>query len=207
MVKIPKIPILIILLTLLFSFTKKANASEGIFELKSITDQPTRCFATSFLFENRKYKIILGCRDLIYPPEADLFTYVLWASPIEGGKDLRLGTLGFGKGLYETTRAFNKLFVTIEQKKQITKPSNNIVMRGNLEKIDFLENSPTPTPTPKVTELEKEIDKESKEKIPEQKPLTTRQKLVIGLKRAGIVAFLALIVLTGLIFVVTRARK
>lgn len=125
----------------------------------------------------------------------------MWATPADGGKQIKLGPLGFGKGSFQTNKPFTQLFVTVEKNKQAVSPSGPIVMSGSLEKIDFLEESPTPTPK---GFREEEVEKPKEE---EKKPLSTREKLAIGLKRAGIIALFALIALIGLIFAVTRARR
>jgi hypothetical protein len=72
-------------------------------------------------------------------------------------------------------------------------------MRGNLTVIDFLDRPSPPTPTPAPEEIDELIDEEEEE-------LTTRQRLALGLRRAGLVALVALVALIGLIFVITRSR-
>lgn len=192
----------VIALSVLVFFVSTVSASEGIFKMGSTTGEDYRCYATSVLLENRTFRILLSCRNLIYPADTDIFFYVLWASPVQGTKQIRLGSVDFGKGLFSTKTAFNRLYVTIEKNKSVREPTGITVMQGNLEEIEFLKSSPTPTPTPQ----------EGKEGEPtgtpeeQQQELSTRDKLLIGLRRAGLVALFALIALIGLIFVVTRSR-
>lgn len=194
---------LILSFSLFFVFAKRANASEGIFELESTTRDSFRCFAASLLLENRKYKVIITCRNLIYPPNEELFSYILWANSTAGNKNVKLGSLGIGKATFDTNKAFNRLFVTVEKDKKAKTPTGTIVMRGDLQKLDFLENIQSPTPTEELTD-EEAVSEEMQEE--DQQPLSTRDKLLTGLRRAGLIAFFALVGLIGLIFVVSRSR-
>ena len=148
-----------------FSFlASPLRASEGTAELKSIKGETMRCFATSILMENYEYQVSLSCRDLIYPPKPDAFSYILWATPTQNDKPLNIGELGIGKGNFKTKTAFSKLFVTIESDMRTRAPEGEIVMEGNIQSISFLDKqeeiktpaeqakitptaSPTPTPT------------------------------------------------------------
>jgi len=190
----------------LFSVVNKVKASEGTFELESTTRDSFRCFAASLLLENRKYKVIITCRNLIYPPNEELFSYMLWANSASDDKNIKLGSLGIGKATFDTNKSFNRLFVTIEKDKKVRNPSGEIVMTGNLQKLEFLENIQSPTPTDESIDGE-EVDEETQEKQDEpEQPLSTREKLLTGLRRAGLIAFFALVALIGLIFVVSRSR-
>jgi len=77
-------------------------------------------------------------------------------------------------------------------------------MRGNVESIEpFFQEGPTATPTPSTEGGEEELQQEEPEQPSE---LTTRQKFLLALRRAGVAALIALVALVGLIFVVTRSR-
>lgn len=140
------------------------HASEGTAELTSTKGQAMRCFATSILMENYDYQISLSCRDLVYPPKPDAFSYILWATPTKSDKPLNLGELGIGKGNFKTKTAFSKLFVTIESDIRTRTPEGETVMEGAIQTIPFLDKSeeiskpgeaakvtPTVTPTPART--------------------------------------------------------
>jgi hypothetical protein len=193
----------ILSVALFFAIATKVTASEGIFELESTTRDSFRCFVASLLLENRKYKVIITCRNLIYPPNEELFSYMLWANSATDNKTVRLGSLGIGKATFDTNKAFNHLFVTIEKDKKVKTPTGTVVMKGDLQKLDFLESAQTSTPT---EELADENGAEEEMQEEEQQPLSTRDKLLTGLKRAGLIAFIALVTLIGLIFVVSRSR-
>lgn len=188
----------------LFTVAKKVVASEGTFELKSTTRDSFRCFAASLLLENRKYKIIVTCRNLIYPPNEELFSYMLWANSSSDNKTVKLGSLGIGKATFDTNKSFNQLFVTVEKDKKARTPTGDVVMRGDLKKLEFLENIQSPTPTEESTDSEEAVDEQGQKD--EKKPLSTREKLFTGLRRAGLIAFFALVALIGLIFVISRSR-
>jgi len=193
----------------LFISTNKIIASEGTAELRSTNNQSYRCFVASLLMENSRYKIIVSCRDLIYPPRSDLFNYVIWATPIDGNKSIKLGELGVGKANFEIKNAFSNLFVTTEQDKNTRVPKGEIVMNGNVQSISFLDKPTSPTPTPEKSDSNEKASRDQDQKeevtIPTQE-LTTRERLVEALKRAGIVVFFGLVALVGLIFVLTRPK-
>jgi len=193
----------ILSVVLLFAFAKRVAASEGTFELESTTRDSYRCFAASLLLESRKYKVVITCRNLIYPPNEELFSYLLWTNTTADNKTIKLGSLGIGKATFDTNKSFNQLFVTIEKDKNARAPSGTVVMRGNLQKLEFLENIQSPTPTEEGASEETAQDIQEEE---EQQPLSTRDKLLTGLKRAGLIAFFALVALIGLVFVVSRSR-
>lgn len=177
-------------------------ASEGTVELRSSNDQDYRCFVASLLMENSKYKVLVSCRDLIYPPQPDLFTYIMWATPLGGVKAVKLGELGVGKADFETKDAFSNLFVTVEQNRNARTPSGQVVMSGNVQGISFLDRPTTPTPTPEGVAGEEE----KPEEIVKAGQLSTKDKLILAMKRAGIIVFLGLVAVIGLIFVLTRPK-
>jgi len=183
------------LIVLFFSATR-THASEGTFELRSTGAEDTRCFVASLLMQDFNFRILVSCRDLIYPAGDDIFSYMLWATPKEGGAPIKLGQLAYGKAEFRTNKAFTNLFVTTERNANTKTPSSNVVMRGTLHSITFLERPTTPTPAPPGQEGQEA----------EAQTLSTRERLVAGLKRAGLVSLIALVAVIGLVFVVTRGR-
>ncbi len=202
--KIAKIPILILSFILeLFLFAKITSASEGTIELRSTTQEKYKCFAASLRMQNLEFEIPFSCRNLIYPVDDTIFNYVVWAQPLEAGKDpIRLGTLGLGKGKFKTKTPFSALFVTVEARGDTKTPSGKVVMRGTVKPIEFLEKEEEEIPTPSPT-LSPERP-QPQEEAP--KVLSTREKLVLAIKRAGLAALLALAGLIGLVFVITRSK-
>jgi hypothetical protein len=188
--------------TLLFAFflnTNIAYASEGTVELRSTTSASYKCYASSIQMKDLNYTVLVTCRDLLYPAGEDIFNYVLWANPTDGGKPFRLGTLGLGRVATKTKKTFSSLFVTTEADGKAKSPSGTTVMRGDLTKIKFLEGPLTPA------EEEKEEVEEISEETLTPTP-STRSRLVAGLKRAALVSLFALAALIGLVFILTRKR-
>jgi hypothetical protein len=188
----------VLFLTLFVVLPGKANAGEGVVELRSNTIEDYRCYIFSQRLQSRNYAMLVGCRDLIYPPGDNLNVYALWSNPADGSNPVKIGELGFGRMQFSTSKAFSSLFVTTEARNYRT-PSERVVMRGNLSSIDFLDRPAPPTPTPEPERIDEIIDDE-------EEPLSTRQRLALGLRRAGLVALVALVALIGLIFVITRSR-
>jgi len=184
-----------------YLFPQNTKASEGIFELASQTSEPSKCYALSLRMQNFEYKILFSCRYLIYPVDETIFNYIMWATPRDGGKTVKLGALGLGKGEFKTKTPFTTLFVTTESNKDTKTPAGTVVMKGNVQPIEFLESGTTQIPTGSESEEEPE-----QPKVEDEQPLTTREKLALAIKRAGIAALFALVVLIGIIFVVSRSR-
>src|SRR4030042_767155 len=142
--------VLIFLFSLLLSgamlLISKDNvfASEGTFELRSTNQNTYRCFAASLQMQNLIYQVTVSCREIVYPVDETIFSYILWANPVDGSKPVKLGPITLGEE--GTTRP-----------KQST------------------------TSQPSV-----------------------RDRLLTGLKRAGLASALALVAILGLVFVLTR---
>ena len=188
---------------LYFSIVNTVSASEGTFELRSTDDNNYKCYAASLLMQNLNYKIILSCRNILFPVDETIFTYMLWANPSAGGKPVKLGSVGLGKGEYVTKIAFTSLFVTTEQNVNTKEPARNVVMKGSIKPILFLEKEITESSDEKTEDGEKEI---SPSPTPKASDLSTRERLITGFKRAGLATGLALVSILGLVFVLTRPR-
>ena len=132
----------ILALAILPLFTNYTKASEGTTELRSTTGKDYRCFVASMRVGN--YKILVGCRDLIYPTGS----YVLWATSTEDDKPIKLGTLDYGRKEFSSNKAFSSLFVTIESSSKVKSPTGAVVMQGTTQPLSLLERPTTPTPTP-----------------------------------------------------------
>src|SRR3989344_4554664 len=169
---------------------EKVSASIGTVEMRSTTSEDYRCFASSLILPNNRYDVAVNCVDLIFPVQPPQISfYIVWIRPLSGKSPLKLGDLGKGIVRYETAEPFSSMFVTLEANPNIRTPSNNIVMNGVVEPIEFLQRQTTPTPTPEVKEEgggegQKEVDTSQ---------LSTRDKLLLALRRAGIAAVIALV--------------
>jgi hypothetical protein len=195
----------------LFSLSiSSVRAMEGTTELESITAEDYRCYAVSIQMMNWSYQILVTCRNLIYPAGDNIFQYVMWADPIEEGKPIRLGELGLGRASFRTKTSFSSLFVTTEINKRGKEPEGSTVMIGNVERIHFLDE-PSPAQVLDIGEGEPEISPTTATltpTTPEERPESTdSNRLVMGLRRAGIVIGIALITIVGIVFVLTRMRR
>lgn len=196
---------LVFVLLLAAAYTNITKASEGSFEIYSTQGQDMRCYAASIQMLDRKYNILVSCRDIIYPAQGEVFSYVVWVNPTNDGKPIRLGTLGLGRAFFKSNKPFDRIFVTTEAKKNPRSPSGTVVMEGFLEPIPLLERPTTPTPEPEEgLEGEAETAGEQPDK---EKQSTTRGRVVTGLRRAGLIIFVVLVTMVGLIFVITRTRR
>ena len=176
-----------------FMGAETVKASEGTFELRNQVGDNARCFATSVLMPNLEYEILVSCRDILYPGGTEVFSYVTWANPVDGGNPVRLGTLDLGKVQFSTKKAFGSLYVTKEIDAKVRVPEGSVVMQGSLQRITILDNpnavgaekpelgNPEASPTP----------------APKSSPLNV-------LRIGGAVAFVLLVLIVGLIFVITR---
>lgn len=138
-----------------------AKASEGVVELDNVVGESSRCFAASVLMPDYNYKIIMSCRDLIYPVGDNVFKYLVYIVPVEGKKDVQLGELGVGKAQFGTRNQFFSMYVVRERGEMGSqKEQQTVVMRGNVSRIKFLDTGeegvigPTiaPSPTPEKSQ-------------------------------------------------------
>lgn len=194
----------------LFSTIKDVSASEGLIPMRSLTDDTYRCYSTSILMQDFNYLVSVTCRDLIYPANDSILYYVLWATPVGGGSPVRLAELGLGRISFKTKTQFRNLFVTIENNPKARTPSKEVVIKGDLETISFLERPTSITITQAPSDLsptQSELtptSAEQNEKVDEK--VSSKDKLFVAMQRAGIVAGVVLVILVGVIFAVSRAR-
>ena len=127
-------------LAIFFLSAGQASASEGIIQLRNTIGGQSRCFAESVLMPDFNYTVLVSCRDLVYPVSSELLSYVLWASPIDGGSPIKLGDLSLGKVEFKTKTAFANLFATQERDNGVKNPGGPLVMRGSVEQIPLLQN-------------------------------------------------------------------
>ncbi len=198
----------VVLLTFFSISTKKVSASKGQFELANTVGRDTRCYALSTLLTTAQYHVLVTCRSLIYPADENNSQYILWSR--NGNDVVKLGSLAQGEVFFNTKTAFSQLFVTLEPNDKVKEPGNRTVMFGSVEDVPFLQGLSTPFPTQVVTNdltgTDTQIENPSGTPQKTVPALTTREKLLVGLKRSSVIAGVALLGLIGLIFVITRSR-
>lgn len=131
------------------------RANEGTVDVFNVVGEPGRCWVASVLQKNYNYKLLVSCRDLLYPAiDAEVFDYAMWVVPTTGkGDPQKLGVLGVGKAEFETGSDFSQVLVTKEgRKKGLVQKMGPVVMRGFLQPIKFLDTgrSEQPTPIPSI---------------------------------------------------------
>lgn len=187
-------------LLFLFAF-KTALASEGTFELRSTDSNDYKCFASSLQLQNLNYRVVISCRNIMFPVDETIYTYMLWANPQDGTKPIKVGSIGLGKGEYLVKPEFTSLFITTEQNPGVKDPAGKVVMKGSIKPITFLEKPIQPEAT-----IAPEGTKTSPTPTSTTQKASVRDRLLTGLKRAGLASGLALIAILGLVFILTRPR-
>lgn len=152
--------------------------------------------------QNLVYQVPISCRDIVYPVNNTIFSYILWANPVDGSKPIKLGPINLGKAEFSVKVPFASLFITTEQNPGVKEPTGDIVMKGSIKPITFLEKPGTPAPTIQPGEEGTTSPKQSTTSQP-----SVRDRLITGLKRAGLASALALVAILGLVFVLTRPRS
>lgn len=172
---------------------KTAQASEGPFVLRNMVGEAARCEGGSVLMQDRNYNIYISCRDITYPGGTDVFSYVVWGVPAEGGNHFRLGTIGLGKVSFKTKTAFSSLYVTKEEDEGTRSPNGPVIMQGSVGRFETLDG---PVPTPGLGELA----------TPTPTPIATPAPRNLGriFAAGGILAFIAIFGVILVIFVITR---
>lgn len=200
-----KIIFSLILFSGLMSFSaQKAQASEGLFELRNKIGTDARCFAASVLMQDQQYKIVVSCRDILYPGGTEVFAYVVWATPTDGKNAFRLGTLGLGKVEFKTKTAFSNLFVTKEPDDRPKSPTGQLIMEGSRQIISLLDGSGA-TNSSNTNNKPNELMTE-----PTATPTASPEAAQSGtnvfriIAAGGIIAFLALFGIVLVVFVITR---
>jgi len=171
---------------------KNALASEGTVELRNTIGDNARCWASSVLMPDQTFKLLVSCRDVIYPGGTDIFNYTVWSNPISGGNPERLGELGVGKVELKTKNAFTGLFVTREKESRPRSPEGTVVMRGNVRDITFLSSA---------TNAQFEDNELGQ---PEVTPTPAPRSGLSGLQLGGIIGFVGLFAIILVVFFITR---
>lgn len=141
------------LLGLVLFFPKGAVANEGVINLRG-TGAGGACYASS-VFIDGTYKILMTCRELKIALSPEKNRYVAWVED-DAGKQKRLGEIANGKLSSITDIKFVRIFVTVETDGYGNSPSEDVLLTGFVEPINFgpgIASPPivTPTPTPSKT--------------------------------------------------------
>jgi len=119
----------LMLLAWLFVGVRAVKANEGRIVLEN---KGVRCEGVS-VWRDGQYKVIGKCYGLQYPYTGEYDRYYLWAEDAKRDVDIRV--VEINRGYFEgyVHNNFSKIFVTAEKKSSPRKPSQYVVMSGQLQ--------------------------------------------------------------------------
>jgi len=199
--------IITLIAVVMLSLASEAKASEGFFELRNQVGEAARCHVTSGIMENQQFNLLTLCRDILYPGGTEVFQYVAWANPTDGGSPIRLGTLDLGKQLFKAREPFNSIFVTKELDNNPRSPEGQVVMQGTLQAIPFLGSVQTsPQDFDSITTPSNELDSAATvtPSPTEQAQTNSRTNVVRNIALVILVIFTIILAVVAVIFVVSR---
>ncbi len=123
---------LVVFLSLMVSQVK---ANEGKLVLKESEESKAVCMGTS-VFVDGRYRVLLSCRGLEMAPDPVFNRYMAWVKE-EDGKLRRLGEIENGKLQGSSEEAFTGIEISLESKSSPLKPSEKIVMTGEVLTFEF----------------------------------------------------------------------
>jgi len=194
-------------LVIVLGASKIAHASEGLVDLRGAGTSGS-CFAAS-IFVDGSYKVLATCRDLKMALSPETNKYVLWMED-ENQKVKRMGEVVSGKFSGQVSQKFFRLFITAERDASTSKPSESVLLSGNVRGIEFgagvepVTAIITPTPTP--TKASKEVAKVQQNEDVEIKEGGLGGAVSTILKIA-LLGFGALLVVVGVSSFMSRRRS
>lgn len=127
--------ILITLVAFLSLGIGQVKASEGEFVLRISEESKAVCVGSSVFLDGR-YRVLLSCRGLEMAPDPVFNRYMVWTKE-EDGKLRRLGEIKNGKLQGSSENAFIAVEVSLESKSSPLKPSEKMVMAGDVVAFEF----------------------------------------------------------------------
>ena len=197
---------LILAFSILFAVHTQANASEGTIDL--IGDN-VECLGMSVETTSKQFSILLRCENVVYPPSDIGLGYYVWVTNLNSGKQVRLGSLDFGRASYRANVPFNDIFVTIESRKNPNTPSSDIVMTSQLQAFQFNNitsmQPSTITPPPSNGQV---TDEDTAQQIDDQSESSTSflANITSFLLRAGIIVLVVIAIVGIILFVISKLR-
>lgn len=113
----------------------QVKASEGEFVLRTSEESEAVCVGSS-VFVNGRYRVLLSCRGLEMAPDPVFNRYMVWTRE-EDGKLRRLGEIENGKLQGSSEEMFTTVEVSLESKSSPLKPSEKMVMAGDVVALEF----------------------------------------------------------------------
>lgn len=189
-----------------FSLAKPVSANEGVTMLKG-SGTSGACFVSS-VFHEGMYKMLGTCRDLKMALSPEKNRYVIWAIN-DKGETRRLGEIVNGKLFTAIDQKFIKLQVTVESDSNPQKPSEDVLLTGDVMPIDFGAGvSPEraiATPTPTQSRQQVIITDDSTEAVP-SKP-SSLGAAVGTIFKIVLLGFGVLLLIVGVFSFLSRRRS
>jgi len=184
------------------SLPKTVSANEGLVNLRN-DGADGACFAAS-VYVDGVYRILATCRDLKIALSPEKNRYVLWVET-EEGKNRRIGEITNGKLSVSVDDKFSKMFVSAETDAYTNKPSEDILLRGDLTPINFGKTTGMPivTPTPTQTKEISKVSEQKAEVTPSQSGLGSALSTIFKIALFG---FGVLLVVVGVFSFISRKR-
>ena len=113
----------------------QVRANEGKLVLKTSEESKSICVGDSVFIDGR-YRVLLSCRGLEMAPDPVFNRYMAWTKE-EDGKLRRLGEIERGKLQGSTEDPFTAIEISLESKGSPLKPSERIVMTGDVVAFEF----------------------------------------------------------------------
>ena len=192
-----------VLLGLVFFLPKSVLANEGTVNLRSGGTNGA-CFAAS-VFVDGTYRILITCRELKTALSPEKNRYVAWVED-DGGKQKSLGEIVNGKLATLTSEKFIKMFITAETDGYGNKPSEDVLLTGLIQPIDFgagIISTPIITPTPTPTQVLDNKTTQNNTTAPSQAGLGSALSTVFKIALLG---FGVLLLIVGVFSFLSRRR-
>jgi hypothetical protein len=196
----------LVLFGIFFALATPAVATEGIARLGSKDGKAGSCFAASVYFEGR-YRILMTCRGLVSALDPVRNKYVAWVK--EGENFKKLGGVVSGKMQASMNQDFSGIVITVEKSNNVNKPSEEVLLSGNMEKIVFFDEQAS-TDIPQDLGINEVTEEEEVAPTPtavvEETPGTSGSVFKI-LGKALLTGFVVLLGVVGVLSYVSRRRK
>ena len=189
-----------------------AMANEGTAMLKG-AGVSGACYVASVYIDGT-YRVLVSCRDLKMALSPENLNYVVWANT-EDGKMRKLGEIENGKMSSSIDAKFTDLIVTAENESYGSKPSDNVLLSGAIQPIDFgagvknAEITTAPTPTPKKTTVS--VTPTTTETVDETGTVQTTNKgigsALSTVLKIALFGFGALLLVVGVFSFISRKRS
>lgn len=114
----------------------RVQATEGTVDLSG---NGAICKLTS-VWRESDYRVIGRCEGLVYPFQTQFEHYVVWARGVDRDVEFRVGEIDRGYFEGNVTDVFDRITITAEETGTPRKPSDKVVMQGDVVPFEFDES-------------------------------------------------------------------